>query len=79
MKKLGVDLGEHYLGHSTAREMTLSLSYTVQMQFKTLIQDSNSLISLMVDESTDNSNESKLLLLLRYCHESLEPKIFSFN
>jgi len=38
-----------------------------------MIQESNSLISLLIDESTDNVNESKLLILVRYC-DDLQPQ-----
>ena len=43
------------------------------MALKRSIVSSDSLASLMIDESTDSSNRSKLLLLLRYC-EGLQIK-----
>ena len=78
MKKCGVPLGEHYLDDTAVRSMILSLSYAVQQLLKKTIASSGSFLSLLIDESTDSSNQSKLLLVLRYC-EGVQPKEVYFG
>jgi len=73
MKQLGIEIGDHYLDDTAARDMVLSLSYTIQNSLRKSIVSTGSFVSLMIDESIDNSHESKLLLLLRYC-DGTQPK-----
>ena len=73
-KRYGLPTGDHYLSDDGVPEMTLSLGYTVQAKLKEEILSLDSYVSLMMDESTDASNESKLLLLLRYC-DDFAPKM----
>jgi len=69
----GIKLGNHYLSKNSMREMVLSLAYTLQILLSQQITHSQSFVALMLDESTDCSNQSKLLLIVRYC-EGFTPK-----
>ena len=68
MIKCGLDLGSHYLNQNSRRYMVLALSFEIQKNLWNDIVSSGSHVSLMIDESIDSSNQSKLLLLLRYCN-----------
>ena len=69
MKRCGFNVGNHYLDHNASRQMVISLAEVIQTNARKEIFLTNSFVSLSLDESTDNSNESKLCIIIRYCEE----------
>ena len=69
LKRCELPLGDHYTNDTAVREIVLSLGYTLQILLQNEVSSKNSFVSLLLDESTDCSQKSKLLMIIRYCED----------